>query len=53
MFEDKFQNLFIKFCKINKFEINNKQVKIINLLDKEGESLYLNNVQSNEPKQAQ
>jgi cell division protein ZapE len=34
MFEDKLQNLFIKFCKINKFEINNKQVKIINLLDR-------------------
>ena len=27
------QSLFIKFCKINKFEVNNNQVEIIGLLD--------------------
>ena len=28
------QNSFIEFCKTNKFEINDKQIKVINLLNK-------------------
>ncbi len=33
MAEQYFQNLFIKFCKKNKFEINDQQIEIINLLN--------------------
>ena len=33
MLEKNFQNLFVEFCKKNKFEINNQQIEIINLLN--------------------
>ena len=33
MLEKNFQNSFVEFCKKNKFEINNQQIEIINLLN--------------------
>ena len=34
MLKNDLHHIFIKFCIDNKFEINNQQVEIINLLDK-------------------
>ena len=34
MSEQVFQDLFLEFCKKNKFEINKQQVQVVNLLDK-------------------
>ena len=33
MLKHNLQSSFINFCKVNKFEINKRQIEIINLLD--------------------